>query len=319
MLGNVFVLGDLNSRTGTQNDVNIQLNTSFCNLETLNNNHILMNEEESITPKLIQSLGHSVSRVSKDKVVNSHGRKLIDLIQASNLIILNGRVATDMNQGNFTFSNHKGSSVVDYCLVDKQLLYHCTNFEVKNINIFSDHMPIVVHLDCMPYNGSLAVENNPSTHIYRWNKEAKNDYTNEINSVTFIEQLCDLTQEIDLADLDINSVVDNFSTLILSSAEQHKKVISHNGNNTKRFSENNAWFDSECKDLQKEFKNAEQNFHIHGDNISRKHLCSLRNKYRKTCRIKKRNHESGCAINLANLSKTNPKQNWKCLKSNKIK
>ena len=318
LLGNVFIIGDLNSRTGTQCDIDTQPNTSFCNFEIPNHSPVFMNEEESITPQLIQSLGHSVSRVSQDKVVNSHGRKLIDLCQASNLIMLNGRVGSDMNHGSFTFSNHRGNSVDDYCLVDKQLLYHCTNFEVKNINIFSDHVPIVVYLNCMASNSSLPFDNNSSTHIiYKWNKEAKNDYINETASVDFISQLTSLSQEIDFPDSDINSIVDNFSTLILDSAKHHKKVIIHSDNLVQCNTEKNVWFDSECNDLQKEFKNAEQNYHIHGDNISKNHICSLRNKYRKKCRIKKRNYEKNCAINLANLNKTNPKKFWKSLKRNK--
>ena len=72
----------------------------------------------------------------------------------------------------------------------------------------------------------------------------------------------------------------------------------------------------EYNNLLKDFKIAEQNYHIHGDTVSRKHVCFLRNKYRKICRIKKKNYETNCAIELGNLSKKDPKKFWKCLKRN---
>ena len=316
MLGNVLVLGDLNSRTGTLSDIDVQSKPHFCTLNGSNTieNTVLIDNDDDITPDFINSLGHSASRRSQDKDVNDFGRKLIDLCQASNLVILNGRVGDDKNEGKYTFFNHRGKSIVDYCLVDKQLLYHCTNFHVENFNIFSDHAPIVMHLNIFVSHDNNSNNKTFITSVYKWKNEAKDDYIHETASVDFISKLADISHKFDDPNIDINSIVENFSHLILDAAINHKKNIFHTDHSVHIYDKNNDWFDNECKSLQKDFKNAQHNYLTHGDDVSRKLVCTLRNRYRKICRIKKRKYETNCAIDLANLNKKDPKKFWKCLK-----
>ena len=49
-------------------------------------------------------------RISKDRIVNTFGRHLLDLSVAQNLLIANGRLGKDKG-GIFTCCTHKGSSV----------------------------------------------------------------------------------------------------------------------------------------------------------------------------------------------------------------
>ena len=60
-----------------------------------------------------------------DKTVLDYGHKLIDLCTATNMCILNGRAFDDKNVGRLTCCNHRGQSVVDYALVDKNVMYSC--------------------------------------------------------------------------------------------------------------------------------------------------------------------------------------------------
>lgn len=84
-LGNVFVTGDMNARTGKLTDFvhhsgNDCVHPCACDCTT------------EWTPP---------TRSSKDTTVNEYGRELIELCRSCNLVIVNGRVKPD-TEGNFT-------------------------------------------------------------------------------------------------------------------------------------------------------------------------------------------------------------------------
>ena len=60
-----------------------------------------------------------------DEVQNTHGKQFIDFLKAAGLCTLNGR-----GQDNFTYISTNGSSVVDYCIVDKDSYHNFLNFSV---------------------------------------------------------------------------------------------------------------------------------------------------------------------------------------------
>ncbi len=70
-------------------------------------------------------------RNSIDKVVNQHGRALIEFLQESKFCILNGRI-TPENDG-LTCCTARGVSVVDYFLVPHDNLESCSNFNVTSM------------------------------------------------------------------------------------------------------------------------------------------------------------------------------------------
>ena len=80
-------------------------------------------------------------RNNEDKTINQFGRKLLSLCKASGLRILNGRHAGDRN-GNITFYNANGTSLIDYVLVNDSCFNLIPKFESGNFNCFSDHSPI---------------------------------------------------------------------------------------------------------------------------------------------------------------------------------
>lgn len=63
------------------------------------------------------------------------------------LVILNGRTERDL-VGNYTFMNHAGSTVIDYCACSCNILCYIDSFEVDS-QIKSEHMPIILTLDNM--------------------------------------------------------------------------------------------------------------------------------------------------------------------------
>ncbi|CAC5417271.1 unnamed protein product [Mytilus coruscus] len=122
--GIVLICGDFNSRIGEVSDV-------------------LYNDQ---LDKFVTSVNHLENpiisdRCSMDKVVNTFGRKLLQVCYNTGLTISNGRLGSDTN-GQFTLCNSKGTSVNDYLLVSPNNYGIISDFEVLEMNEFSDHMPL---------------------------------------------------------------------------------------------------------------------------------------------------------------------------------
>ena len=58
-----------------------------------------------------------VTRASKDKTTNSYGKELLDLCISSELRIVNGRVGSDKDKGDFTCHTPRSSSTVEYIIL----------------------------------------------------------------------------------------------------------------------------------------------------------------------------------------------------------
>ena len=69
-------------------------------------------------------------RVSMDKIVNSSGQMLIDTCIATGLRILNGRLGLDEGIGKTTCNTCRGRSIVDYILVQTDIMKLIGSFEV---------------------------------------------------------------------------------------------------------------------------------------------------------------------------------------------
>ena len=120
----IFLAGDFNARTGPLN----------------------FTPEEDDWENNTKQIECGIQRSSKDKTVNSRGRKFLDLISSCNISILNGCTLGDA-LGEFTCMRYNGSSVVDYMAASPWLRTTVQSFEVgeltKNI---SDHRPITCTL-----------------------------------------------------------------------------------------------------------------------------------------------------------------------------
>lgn len=86
----------------------------------------------------------SDKRVSKDNIINTNGRKFLELCNENGLIILNGQTKGD-EVGNLTFIGAMGCSVNDFCAIGKDILA-CVDSFLVDTQIWSDHMPLVLCL-----------------------------------------------------------------------------------------------------------------------------------------------------------------------------
>ena len=118
--GHVILTGDLNGRVGHESDFIEHDNTRFGDI--------------SCVPKLFDY-----------EKVNTIGRCVLNLCISSGVRILNGRSAGDC-RGKITFYNKNGTSVIDYCIVDKYSFDIIQDFYVGDFNIYSDHALIFVSL-----------------------------------------------------------------------------------------------------------------------------------------------------------------------------
>lgn len=85
---------------------------------------------------------------SNDKVTNLRGTKLIKIIQENNLSLLNGN-GEHGTDGDFTFVNKNGSSVVDLCITSQSIT------DKKEFKVLSSeqscHFPIMLKLNAVPH------------------------------------------------------------------------------------------------------------------------------------------------------------------------
>ena len=63
-----------------------------------------------------------IPRRSQDISVNSNGHLLLDFLKQTGLRVANGRVCEDKHIDSFIYVGSRGSSLVDYCIVNPVLL-----------------------------------------------------------------------------------------------------------------------------------------------------------------------------------------------------
>ncbi|XP_018405647.1 PREDICTED: golgin subfamily A member 6-like protein 6 [Cyphomyrmex costatus] len=84
-------------------------------------------------------------RYSKDEVVNSQGKELIEVIEERGWIVLNGTKEGD-EEGEWTYEKASGRSVIDYGIVNWEAWQRVKRFEV-GCRVESDHQPIIFELE----------------------------------------------------------------------------------------------------------------------------------------------------------------------------
>ena len=84
-------------------------------------------------------------RHSKDKICDKGGEKFLEFCEMNSLDILNGKHVEDKN-GEFTFLNNNGKSVIDYILWPGNMEHMLNNFRVLNFSTKSSHFPLVVDI-----------------------------------------------------------------------------------------------------------------------------------------------------------------------------
>ena len=152
-VGKVFVVGDMNSRTGKKVDY-------------VENDGILGRDG-------VTDIDLPLSRASQDCKSNRFGEYLLDLCKATGIRIVNGRLFDD--QGKITCMTYNGQSVVDYVLTHYQNFETLNKFAVHDFNEYSNHAPVSF---CVRTNGTQTNVANDVKTSYRWNSAHKDEFRN---------------------------------------------------------------------------------------------------------------------------------------------
>ena len=140
-----------------------------------------------------------IPRKSQDNIVNSNGQLLLEFLKHSDLRIANGRVCEDKQIGAYTYVCSKGSSLVDYCIVNIELLSDFSSFYVHDPNMLSD-----LCLNEFAFSSSFVLldenmysENDGAHfHYYKWDTNSKEEYQSSISSSVFKEEISSLTESV---------------------------------------------------------------------------------------------------------------------------
>ncbi|XP_073973044.1 uncharacterized protein [Rhodnius prolixus] len=202
-------MGDCNARVGEQQIIPEEI---FCN-----------------SPELVKA-DCSTVRKSKDVKLDARGKKLIEFFDLYNLVILNGRTPGDM-LGEFTYISSNGCSVIDLCSVTSDLIPRIENFQVGK-QLFSDHLPIVLHIYCNEICNDDDVL--PLLPKLQWNNNMK---------CGFEEKLKRQLETFDISSVNVLTLTDYLIHCIWECVPSR---IVKQKNKLLNFQARNVWFDGDC-------------------------------------------------------------------------
>ena len=239
---NVLLLGDFNARTSNNNDT---INTEG---------------SDFITGDLSDLSLKTVLRNSFDSAYNSHGNKLISFCKSLDLKILNGRVRGD-SLGRATYHGPKGSSTVDYIIVDQQFFNSISYLVVEQPNPLSDHCPISAWTNPILQNKlDNDVTNRNSDNLqklpfqFHWSSECIEPFQNAMRSPS-VQILIDnfLYKDYSTEAL-INDAVEDVQSIFMAASKLSLKLKKPSSKKKRNSFCNKKWFDRDCNKLRNELR-----------------------------------------------------------------
>lgn len=172
-------------------------------------------------------------RQSLDETLNQRGKSLINFVESNNLLILNGRVESDV-PAKFTYRSTLGASVIDLVMCNFEALPFVGDLKVEEVVTRSDHLPIILSLN-LEFPGTC----NRSRTI-KWKEERAAEY-----NLAMLESP-------NVAGLEgsLNAVNDNLINTIVDVAKKIKFINIERP--LTKFRE--PWFNTECQKLKKIYR-----------------------------------------------------------------
>ena len=269
----ILFMGDFNGRTGTLDDV-------------YRESHQIEN-----TISVPSTTTNLPKRRNCDELTNSHGKKIIDICQTYNIVILNGRTKGDMI-GNFThLNNNSGVSTVDYGLCNEYLLDSVDSFMVLPLTGLSDHSKITTIFK----NGIPIPKSNNDDYCwkapkrkFKWESQNKREFVNALKNMTNEKE--DIAHRIEAGLIESSGT--KIQQLFISAADQSLKVkVKRTGKvgiNWKKRKKSKKWFDKECNSLKTEVhKTAKAKHKDPHNNLLRSKYHEKLKEYKKKCKLKR--------------------------------
>ena len=166
-------MGDFNSRTCDSNDY------------VLNDNGV----EYMPLPSDYCPDFEEIPRVSKyNGVCNSNGVKLLEWCRETGVRIVNGRVGSDKNVGQFTCVNFQGRSLVDYILASKPMFNLFDTFIVDAPSVYSDHGIISLTLS-LDFERFTIESNEVPQFKFVWQSDKESDFVEKLTCDKTVEKV----------------------------------------------------------------------------------------------------------------------------------
>ena len=318
----IILLGDFNSRVGTQTDIQCELTHDGLNFD--NNPHLPFFENHNL-----------MNRVNKDTYVNKNGKQLLELCKMSDLKIVNGRIGRDRDTGNYTCHSSNGKSTIDYAVLSMELYPHIVDFYVDIFDkCMSDvHCPICLVMSCnsdvSTDKANDCIDNSKysvTTNVRcRWNEEMSEQYTLSFDMETIenfqiylrniILNMCKVTQDI------IDNMYIDMKELFIQPAKKTGiyKVFDKKPNTfikkTRRHGKQ-SWYNNECDALRRKCMSMKKSLKVESSSSKDLQLFHEHvNKYKKLVVKTKKKYSKKFHTEIRNLKSRNPREFWKIISS----
>ena len=243
LLGKVLVTGDFNGRTGSGLDF------------IMYDRYIEAGLDESIR------LTDIPVRCNKDHVIDSYGKRLLELCKSTNFLISNGRLGSDKDVGSYTYISEKGCSVVDYLLLPLTDFDIISSFEVCDVTEFSDHVGLTFTLQCpelLPSDPE-SKQTFSSTRKLKWDNDKLENFTQNVTELSDLFQSLSLSLEQDDSENNINDNLSKFSESLYGCSYEIFGQTIRTPNISTQPKQNNRFNDS-CRSAKTNFNRAKHAF-----------------------------------------------------------
>ena len=187
-------------------------------------------------------------RSNVDKIINAHGKKLIELCKISGFEIQNGR--NNLSEG-FTCYRYNGQSTVDYLLSSNENSKLIKNFQVQSRTVDSDHCSLTFSLPAKEKTNpskTLGIKKKKQTNRYKWDKSRVNEYHENLASENSKARAEEFISIIGSENISHQQKIDKFYDFLMPPIKNTFKLVKHN---SKQNFPVNDWFDQECKSLKR--------------------------------------------------------------------
>ena len=269
----ILLAGDFNSRTGHLEDYILSDNTDYIPEIDGNDNYDTDHFE--------------VPRNSKDPEQNSFGWELITFCRSYGIYILNRRKEGDID-GKITCISNRGSSVVNYMMVNTRVCDMVKRFEVLT-HTESDHFPLICELDCkfMSHSSRESVLSEINFTSYKWCTSKENDFQEKLNDEYTSEKLDNIRGLLNQTP-DINNV-DKIVTLLQDSFRYWCGCMTAKPRQN-HLNRQPPWYDDECRTIKKQKFTFLDMFAKTGTQFFYYQFRNLRNKFKHLVRAKAKSY-----------------------------
>jgi hypothetical protein len=334
----VVLVGDFNARTGRLDDFALVDEVVANECGFIPDSDLLIDTKEDLV-----SLGVEPNRCNRDGQVNNNGRSLIELCQAFNLKVVNGRFGSDIGVGEFTYETARGKSTIDYIIMSSGMLPLVTEFEVDVFDpCLSDaHRPLCLTLyysDSADCSGLQLVHGarkgsvdtgSPDASIsdcikVTWQPSQKeaykaafssNDMETFSNLLNTVEECINTDALVDIRQDQMESISCLANRILLDPARGlgMARNISQKPFSQRKKVYHKPWFDEECRTQKKNYLSWKRKAKHNKSPEVIQQLQVLSKQYKKFIRNASRRYYKTVQESLREIKTSDPKEYWRLI------